>query len=171
MRSCYGMKRVARKGPLIGATLLLAAAGAGIGALASSVTSATIAWRAPARFAMTEPINHEPVDQSEAGRSWARVAFDGGLRRCPEMNASFLAACEAEMKALQERPAFAAGSYGGPLLITEVEPVAEPQDEGYRPRREPVPEIEVASLEEVPAPTLEPDEVTPANYPALEPSR
>lgn len=146
--------------------MFLALAGIGMGAVASSLTSSAVQWRPVSRFAMTQPVPSEPVDQGQAGRSWARIAYDGGLRRCPEMNPQFVAACQAEMKALEARPALMAGSYGGPLLITKVEPAPEPQLEPYRP--EPMPELE---MEMVPAAyTPEEPEVTPEptpdNYPA-----
>lgn len=158
------MNGVRRKGSLLVTGLLLMGGGIGVGALASSLTSASIAWRPPSRFAMTEPALPTPVDQAGAGRSWARSAFVGGLRRCPEMNAAFLAACEAEMKALIERPALLHGSYGGPLLVTKFEPAQKPRIEPDRPTE---PEMDLPLIE---GPAVEPIEAeaepTPANYPA-----
>jgi hypothetical protein len=149
----------------LGAGALLVLGGVGAGVLASSLTNDAIVWRAPSRWAVTEPVSPAPVDQAKAGESWARTAFAGGLKRCPPINAAFLAACEAEMKALSSRPAFAAGSYGGPLLITKVEPAPEQAFEPYRPADEPA--LELASYEgnADPPPTEEP---TPDNYPATD---
>jgi hypothetical protein len=85
------------------------------------------------------------------------------------MNAEFLAACETEMNKLVARPEFAAGSYGGPLLITKIVPEQsddgwEAQDRLERPREE----VRQASFE--PLPDTVPDEPayepTPDNYPA-----
>ncbi|WP_217352681.1 hypothetical protein [Sphingomonas sp. ID1715] len=146
---------------------LLIMGGVAAGMLASSATTASLAWRAPPRFPTTEQVASEPIDQGNAGRSWARTAFEGGLRRCPAMNAEFLAACEAEMKALQERPKLAYGSSGGPLLITKVVP--EQPTEPYRPEQL---ELEPAMPEEPtePVPAIAPVEApTPINYPAAEP--
>lgn len=160
------MRPVRRKGPIVVGALFLGLAGIGLGMAASSVTSASVTWRPPARFAATESMPAEPVDQGEAGRSWARVAYDGGLRRCPEMNADFVAACQAEMKALAERPAMIPGSYGGPLLITKVEPTPEPPVETYRPEPLPEPAL-VSAAYETGASALPPmPEPTPDNYPA-----
>jgi hypothetical protein len=153
------MKMVRRKGPIIGAVALLTLAGVGLGTLATSVTRASLKWQPPSRFAYTEQVAPEPVDHGEAGRAWARAAFDGGLRRCPEMNASFVAACQAEMKALAARPDFVPGSVGGPLLVTKVEPVTLPETyRAYGP--EPMPLIAPEPVQ----PVME--ERTPDNYPA-----
>jgi hypothetical protein len=152
------MKMVRRKGPIVAAVALLTLTGVGLGAMATSVTRASLKWQPPTRFAYTERVAPEPVDHSEAGRSWARAAYDGGLRRCPQMNASFVAACQAEMKALAARPGFVPGSYGGPLLVTKVEPVTLPEPyRAYEPEAMPLiaPEPELV------------EERTPDNYPAV----
>ena len=151
---------------MLAKTAMLIFGGVGAGVLASSLTSSAIAWRAPSRIPMVEQVVADPIDQGSAGRNWARTAFDGGLRRCPEMNAQFFAACQAEMKALMERPKLAYGSYGGPLLITKIEPA--PEMEPYRP--EPV-AYDVSLPEDAPAPSpaIEAvDQPTPVNYPAEE---
>lgn len=152
-----------------GMALLLACGGAGLGMAWSGLTSSAVVWQRPARFADAGQPPAETVDQFAAGRGWAQAAFDGGLRRCPEMNADFVAACEAEMKALRARPAFAAGSFGGPLLVTT-----------YTPPDPVIEDAPASSLDEIeqdversiadPAP--EPDilpaafQPTPENYPA-----
>jgi hypothetical protein len=138
------MRMVRRKAPWIGAVAVLTLGGVGAGVLASSLTSDAIVWSAPSRWAVTEQVAPEPIDQGKAGESWARTAFSGGLKRCPPINPAFLAACEAEMKLLAARPAFPAGSYGGPLLITKIEPVPVPEIDEY----EPEPPLELASYEE-----------------------
>jgi hypothetical protein len=149
------MRMVRRKAPWFGAVALLTLGGVGAGVLASSLTSDAIVWRAPSHWSATEQVAPEPIDQTKAGESWARTAFAGGLKRCPAINAAFLAGCEAEMKLLAARPAFPAGSYGGPLLITKVETVPEPEIDEYQPE----PELEFAPYEDdYPR--------TPANYPA-----
>jgi hypothetical protein len=143
---------------------MLLGGGVGAGVVASSVTSTSLRWQPPSSIPMTERALSEPVDQGNAGRSWARTAFEGGLRRCPEMNAEFLAACAAEMKALMEKPKFADGSYGGPLLVTKVAPAA--AVEPYRPE---TPDYDVPPAPEPagePAMIDAPTEPTPANYPA-----
>lgn len=158
------MGTIRRKAPLFGAIALLVMGGAGAGVLASSLTSDAVVWNAPpSRWANTEQVAAQPIDQARAGQNWARTAFSGGLKRCPPINNAFLAACEAEMKALASRPAFATGSYGGPLLITKVEPVPEPEIAEYRPVAEP--DLVPASYEivEEALPVTEP---TPENYPA-----
>jgi hypothetical protein len=160
------MERLHRKGSLAFKALMLIFGGVGAGVLASSVTTSSLVWQRPSSIPMTEQVVSDPVDQGSAGRNWARTAFDGGLRRCPEMNAEFLAACQAEMKALLERPKLNLGSYGGPLLITKVEPV--PEIEPYRP--EPI-GYDTLPLEEAvdPMPPVEPlEQPTPINYPAQE---
>jgi len=129
---------------LFGVAALLTLCGAAAGVLASSLTRDAMTWRAPSRWATTELVAPEPVDQARSGQSWARMAFSGGLRRCPAINDAFLAACEAEMKALAERPSAPAAGYGGPLLITKVEPFPEPEIDEYRPE----PLLELASHEE-----------------------
>lgn len=148
--------------------LLLACGGAGIGMAWSSLTSSAVVWQRPASFAETEQQPGQSVDQFAAGRAWARAAFDGGLSRCPEMNADFVAGCEAEIKALKDRPRFGAGSDGGPLLITSYTPPA--------PRIEdepalPTVEEEPPDLAQAPAPAPIPAmfEPTPDNYPAAPP--
>ena len=159
------MKTVRRKGPLLAMGSLLICGGVAIGALASSLTSSAIVWRAAPRFPVTETVAQTAVDQAGAGQAWARAAFDGGLRQCPHMNAEFLAACHAEMKALMARPAFASGSYGGPLLITKIEP---PGLEPYRPE-EPAGGDLQPTIDAPEPPALAVDvaaEVTPENYPA-----
>ena len=160
------MKSVHRKAQWATIGSLLVCGGVAIGALASSLTSNAVVWRPTPHIPVTEAVAQTSVDQAGAGQAWARTAFDGGLRQCPKMNAEFLAACEAEMKALAARPAFAAGSYGGPLLITKIEP---PSLEPYRPE-----EPEVAELEPPVAPPAPPatrievaEEATPENYPAM----
>ena len=99
---------------------LLIGGGAGLGAIASSLTSASIRPVVETRAPMTETAMVADIDQAAAAKSWARTAFDGGLRQCPAMNAEFLAACEAEMKALAAKPGISPGRYGGPLLVTQV---------------------------------------------------
>ncbi len=144
--------------------MMLILGGIGAGVLASSLTTSSIAWQRPSRIPMVEQAVSDAVDQGSAGRTWARTAFDGGLRRCPEMNAEFLAACQSEMKALLEKPKLAYGSYGGPLLITKVEPL--PRLEPYRPAE---PDYDLPPLEEPadPLPVIEAAaEATPENYPA-----
>jgi hypothetical protein len=138
------MRMVRRKAPWFGAVALLTLGGVGAGVLASSLTSDAIVWRAPSHWSATEQVAPEPIDQTKAGESWARTAFAGGLKRCPPINAAFLAGCEAEMKLLAARPAFPAGSYGGPLLITKVETVPEPEIDEYQPE----PELEFAPYED-----------------------
>ncbi|HEV2569061.1 hypothetical protein [Sphingomonas sp.] len=158
------MDRLHRKAALAFKALMLISGGVGAGVLASSITTSTVKWQRPSRIPMVEQVVSDPVDQGSAGRAWARTAFDGGLRRCPEMNAEFLAACQLEMKLLLERPKLAYGSYGGPLLITKYEPV--PDIEPYRsaepdklPLEEPVDPVPVVEVAEQP---------TPVNYPAAE---
>jgi hypothetical protein len=147
------------------ALTMLACCGAGIGMAWSSMTQSAVVWHRPAQIAepMTEP--GQGIDQFAAGRSWAQAAYDGGLRRCPEMNADFVAACQAEMKALAARPDFAPGSYGGPLLVTSYTP---PVDEALVDVAEPLPAAEPAPAIERPEPTVIPAamEATPDNYPA-----
>ena len=117
--------------------LLLTLGGAAAGAAWSQFTTDALVWRpVPSQVPMTDAPVAAPVDQVQAGQSWARSAFDGGLRKCPAVNAEFLAACESEMKALAARPALPLGSYGGPLLVTKVEPVArDPEIASYRPEQ------------------------------------
>lgn len=164
------MRSIGRKASWFGAVALLISGGIGVGALASSLTSDALVWRAPARMAMTDAPISAPVDQASAGQAWARSAFDGGLRQCPQMNDDFLAACQEEMKKLAERPAFPAGSYGGPLLITKVETASydggwAAQDRLETPRRQP------RQAEPAPLPDPVPEEATfertPDNYPAV----
>lgn len=171
-QGCYGMRTIRRKGPFLVMALLLIGTGIGIGALASSLTSAALVWRAPPRF----PSTAEPVkltrDQASAGRAWARSAFDGGLRECPKMNPEFIAACQAEIKALSDRPSFAEGSYGGPLLVTTIEPVAPvPDFEPYVPEEPALPARNWREADygaQPPARTADaPPEPTQANYPAV----
>ena len=158
------MERLHRKGPLAFKALMLVFGGVGAGVVASSLTTSSLAWQRPSRIPMTGQVLDEPIDQGNAGRNWARTAFDGGLRRCPEMNAEFLAACQAEMKVLLERPKLAYGSYGGPLLITKVEPSS--RVEPYRPAE---PDFEPPEMEEPlePLPVIQAAaEPTPETYPA-----
>jgi hypothetical protein len=111
---------------MFAAIALLIGGGAGLGAVVSSFTSASIKPLAQTRAPMTQTAMIGSIDQESAAKNWARTAFDGGLRQCPAMNPEFFAACEAEMKALAARPGFVPGSYGGPLLVTKiVEPKAE----------------------------------------------
>jgi hypothetical protein len=114
---------------MVAMAMLLVSAGTAAGMLGSSLTSNAIVYRRPALYMTTEP---QPllaaVDHVSAGQSWARSAFPGGLRRCPAMNETFLVACEAEMKALSERPQFPDGSLGGPLQVTKIEPVPPPAE-------------------------------------------
>ena len=117
------MKRVQRKGSLVAMGLLLACGGVGVGVLASSLTNSSIVWRAPPRIPTTDDPVQVDVDQASAAQAWARSAFDGGLRRCPQINPEFLAACQAEMKALTDRPAPTYVANDRELLITQVEPV------------------------------------------------
>jgi len=168
------MKTLQRKAPLLGIIALLLGGGVLMGALASSLTTDALVWHQPATIPVTDAPIATPVDQAGAGQGWARTAFDGGLRECPKINAEFLAACEAEMKKLAERPDFSAGSYGGPLLITKV---VEPDrvDDGWdaQDRLEtPPPPPDLADYEALPAPapTEPPFERTPDNYPAAAPS-
>lgn len=161
---------VDRKARAIVTGLLLIGGGAAAGALASRFTSDALVWRAPARFPSTANVALAGVDQAQAGKSWAQKAFDGGLRKCPAINPEFLAACEAEMKALTTRPAFPAGSYGGPLLTARVE--AAPRDDrawqAYdRLETPPEPALRDADYAEDEPPPFEPAyEPTPDNYPA-----
>jgi hypothetical protein len=153
---------------------LLMGGGAVLGALASSITTDARVWRAPPQIPATDTQAAIPVDQAGAGQGWARTAFDGGLRDCPKMNAEFLAACQAEMKKLAARPAFPAGSYGGPLLITKVEPVrsgnVEPDDawEAQDRLEMPRPVVRDTDYQPLPPPIADnpPFEKTPDNYPA-----
>ena len=167
MRGCYGMRTLGQNLSLLGKAALLVAGGVGLGAFASTLATEARMWQAPPR-SLEPMIEPAVVDHAAAGRSWARAAFDGGLRRCPDLNPVFVAGCDAELKALAARPAFQPGSYGGPLLITRIEPVA---PEPHAPGREDEParaEHAEADLEvdEVLPPLLEP---TPANYPAAAP--
>lgn len=140
-----------------------------MGVLASSLTSDALVWRRPATIPTTDAPITTPVDQASAGRGWARTAFDGGLRDCPKINAEFLAACQTEMSKLSKRPAFPAGSYGGPLLITKYEP--DRVDDGWEAQERietarPAPEdVDYAPPPE-PTPVEPPFERTPDNYPA-----
>lgn len=156
----------------ISTTLLLVCGGAGLGMAASSLTNTAVVWKGQSSFAVSEPVAEAaPIDHFASGRQWAQAAFDGGLRRCPPMNADFLAGCDAEMKALTARPDVLPGSYGGPLLITTYEP---PTPEAYeeapiveappRPSRNPdaYPSENAPEAAFVPA-SFEP---TPDNYPA-----
>ncbi|MBA2919880.1 hypothetical protein GON01_09255 [Sphingomonas sp. MAH-20] len=163
------MNRRGRKARLAGVMGLLVGGGVMLGALASSATRDAWVWRAPPRIPVTDSPDSMAVDQASAGQGWARAAYDGGLRQCPKMNAEFLAACETEMKKLAARPEFAAGSYGGPLLITKMVP--EQPDDGWdaqdrleRPREE----LRPASFELPPdsAPEHPAFTPTPDNYPA-----
>lgn len=160
------MRDLERKSQKIAAGMLLVCAGVGGGVLASSLTTDSIQWRPAARFVFPETAPAVPTDQAGAGRSWAQTAFSGGLRRCPALNPAFLKGCEAEMKALQERPALPTGSYGGPLLITKVEPATpEPDFEPYQPDLLPA---EPAWRDTRFAPALDvSDQRTPDNYPAM----
>ncbi|GAO38200.1 hypothetical protein SCH01S_10_00100 [Sphingomonas changbaiensis NBRC 104936] len=160
-----------RKASALGMGALIVGGGVVMGMLASSYTSDSLVWHAPAPEIPTTDAPVAPaIDQASAGQGWARTAFDGGLRQCPEMNPEFLAACQTEMKKLVARPAFAAGSYGGPLLITKVEPTPSEdawaaQDRLERPR----PELEPTDFEPLPEPAPEPAfQRTPDNYPAVE---
>lgn len=160
-----------RKASALGMGALIVGGGVMMGALASSYTSDALVSRAPApEIPTTEAPVTTAIDQASAGQGWARTAFDGGLRQCPKMNPEFLAACETEMKKLVARPAFAAGSYGGPLLITKVEP--EPSDDAWEAQdrlERPRPELEPADFEPLPEPVPEPAfQRTPDNYPSVE---
>lgn len=164
------MKTVRRKGPLLVLGMLLVGSGIGMGALASSLTSSAVVWRAPPAIPVTaEPVQTAP-DHAGAGRAWARSAFNGGLRECPKMNPEFLAACQAEMKALAERPDFAAGSYGGPLRVTEIEDAVPPPDfEPYIPEEPDLPDPALQADYDLdpPSPAIAPPLApTPPNYPA-----
>ncbi len=165
------MRRTFRYANHFAALLLLASGGAGLGMAWSSLTSSAVKWERPARFSELTPMAEQAVDQFSAGRSWAQAAYDGGLRRCPEMNADFIAGCQAEMKALAARPDFAPGSFGGPLLVTTYEPAVpevpvEEETPAMIERR-----VERALAAEEPVPTVTPAsfEATPENYPAAEP--
>jgi hypothetical protein len=165
------VSRFVRHADKVAMTLLLACGGAGLGTAWSSLTSSAVVWQRPVRFAETAPPAAQSVDQFAAGRYWAQAAFDGGLRRCPQMNADFVAACEAEMKALKDRPAFAAGSYGGPLLITTYTPPERAVEAPPAPSIEEIEsDAERSVVEHQPA-TVVPAafEPTPENYPAAVP--
>ena len=95
-----------------------------------SLTSDALVWQRPP-LPVEPTMAQAPIDQGAAGRAWAQDAFTGGLRRCPEMNETFLLACQAEMKLLAARPEIRPGFYGGPLLITQVEKT--PQEPDYAP--------------------------------------
>jgi hypothetical protein len=144
------------------------AAGLIAGAFASRITTESIVWQRPSEFPRVEgSAQRESVDQASAGRSWAQSAFNGGLKRCPEMNVEFLAACQAEMKALLARPTIQHGGYGGPLLVTKMErayrePALEPLPDDYIPLEADHPDVHRASHEAIgqaasarPAPTGE----------------
>lgn len=153
---------------MLGAGALLVGGGVFMGVLASSLTTDALVWQPPSRIPTTEAPVQAAIDQVGAGQAWARTAFDGGLRQCPAMNAEFLAACQVEMKKLAERPAFPAGSYGGPLLITKVEPVRDDRAWEAQDRLEtPHAELREADYRPLPEPPPEPAvEKTPDNYPA-----
>lgn len=158
-----------RKASALGVGAMLVGSGVCAGMLASSYTSDALVWRAPARVPTVDAPLATAVDQASAGQGWARSAFDGGLRQCPKMNDQFLAACEAEMKKLAARPAFPAGSYGGPLLITKVEP-EQPADawEAQDRLEQPRPEVRPAAFETPDTTPQHPAfERTPDNYPAM----
>ncbi|MBS0502926.1 MAG: hypothetical protein JSS55_03805 [Proteobacteria bacterium] len=127
------MRDARRTTTILAATALLIGGGAGLGAIASSLTSASIKAQPVPRAEPAQTAIVSDVDQESAGKSWARTAFDGGLRQCPAMNAEFLTACQAEMKALAARPGFVPGSYRGRLLVTKVvQPEPEPDTTEYR---------------------------------------
>jgi hypothetical protein len=167
------MNTLRRKAHIAGTVALLVGGGVMLGAFASSITTDARIWRAPPQLPTTDAPLATPVDQAGAGRGWARTAFDGGLRECPKMNAEFLAACEAEMKKLADRPDFPAGSYGGPLLITKVEP-AQSDDSWEAQDRLETPRLAVRETDYAPLPAPSPDEPpferTPDNYPAAPPT-
>jgi hypothetical protein len=163
------MRSIDRKASWFAVPALLACGGIGMGALASSLTSDARVWRPPSHIPVTDEPVAAPVDQASAGQAWARSAYDGGLRQCPQMNDAFLAACQEEMRKLAERPAFPAGSYGGPLLITKYEPARDDggwdaQDRLETPRA--VRRQTDYSPPEAPAPQEATFEPTPDNYPA-----
>jgi hypothetical protein len=165
------MKVARRKAQLAGIAGLLIGGCVMLGALASTATSDALVWQAPPRIPVTGGPSAAPVDQAGAGRSWARSAFDGGLRRCPKITPEFLAACETEMEKLAARPEFPAGGYGGPLLITKVVP--EQADDGWEARdRLERPRDEVTPAEFEPRPKVAAEDPgfvrTPDNYPAVE---
>lgn len=165
------MNTVDRKARAIAMALLLLGGGVAMGALAARLTTDSLVWRAPPRFAATGEAAVIEVDHAQAGKSWARKAFDGGLRQCPNMNPEFLAACQAEMKALAARPALPAGSYGGPLLVTRLEPSRDDRAwAGYdRPEAPPPPRLRDADYDLEDEPIFPPEPVyepTPDNYPA-----
>lgn len=145
------MNRVGRKTSLLSLGALLVCGGVAVGAFASSfVTDAARFQRKPIH-AVWPTTSKVDLAQDDAGRAWARSAFPGGLRKCPEMNPAFMAACRAEIEALMKQPAMMAGSYGGPLLVTtieaEVPPVPVPE-----PEPEPLPdEPEIAVAEPLPS--------------------
>lgn len=162
------MNTLHRKVSAAGIGALLIGGGAFIGVLASSLTTDTLVWRPQSHIPMTESPVAAGTDQVSSGQAWARTAFDGGLRQCPDINPDFLAACQAEIEKLETRPAYAPGSYGGPLLITKVERTtddhawdAQERLESYRPSRPPPEDIVLPD-----APDDQPFEPTPANYPA-----
>jgi hypothetical protein len=167
------MKALQRKGRLFGVVALLLGGGLGMGVLASSLTTDAVVWRPPATIPTTATPTATLIDQASAGRGWARTAFDGGLRDCPKINPEFLAACQTEMKKLSDRPVFLAGSYGGPLLITKIEP--DRVDDGWKAQERletPRAPLEQAAYEPLPEPTPAAPSFEPTsdNYPAMPPA-
>ena len=159
------MRNARQTSAVAAAIALMIGGGAALGAIASSFTSANIKPIVQSQTPMTQTEMVADVDQENAAKNWARTAFDGGLRQCPAMNAEFLAACQAEMKALAARPAFAPVSHGGPLLLTKVEQ-SKPEPEYSDPEQ---PAYRQASYDPPPfaeddAPDDEPDLAEPQPY-------
>ena len=152
------------------AGLLLISGGVALGTVGSTLTSSELKYRAASRYATTGRIVEiAGIDQMSAGKAWAQSAFPGGLRRCPQMNEGFLAACEAEIKALSERPAPIYGNYGGPLMVTTIEPSPEASPTKFEREAaiEESRESQPAAYEEPPAEALVATEKTDENYPAI----
>lgn len=157
-----------RKGAWLAIGAMLVCAGAGIGALVSSLTTQSVVWRAPPLSPATTGTASVAVDQVQAGRAWARSAFDGGLRQCPEMNAEFLAACQAEMTALAERPVPPPDHYDDQPQVAAIEPLL-PEDDPRSYDPEPLPAYARQDVAVRPAPPVEQGyDRGPVNYPAAE---
>lgn len=139
---------------------MLVSGGALLGVGASAFTSSAIRWQSPARFysaSASEPLPREGVDQAASGEAWARSAFWSGLTRCPKMNPQFLAACEAEMAALESRPDFAE-VHDEPAHIPNIEEAAYPDELYFEP------ELLDAGLEQ---PLIDAEKDDPTSAPAI----